>query len=1166
VNGGLGMLRIVAIIPAAILSIAPAAYATSTGCVQTIDGEAVVGAQVAVYRSEGIIEMYKRLAAGIERPVLATTRSNVAGRYLIEHDLGPLDEIIVTAEGYVPVGSSSGVIVMAPATMITGRITSGGKPVAGATVIWLGILQGRWVGITDQNGEYQVPDRQRGALPKANSFSRAAVVLYSPSGDFPVAVRSYGDGFDIEIEPFVTVKGTALDQHGKVVEGAEILASGMPVGTTSGDGSFEIELPPQQQSIELIHSGGVAIASTDSPSLDLEVTIKPGLILRGRVAHENGTGIPFARVFLTLEGFTVTREVVTRADGRFEMTQLPAGQYYSRATISGPYRPFVSASLDLGNVTTVEHDLIVEASVVHTGQVVDSRGRPVSGAAVYPGVGARSCLNVVGIPYSGYHLLTDCNGRFEIAVEQKWEQCRLLVVKMGLPFAVSDRLESYRAGGDMTIRLGTGVSLKGRVQAEDGSPIANVGVAVISAGHLDSIVFASNFFGKLGTVNYLYWTEADGTFDIAVAEGEYDLLFERRGYILESLESIDAVPDREPIVVTMQRSSTLSGRVVEGHGKAVERAYITAVGVDSHKRETGTRTDGSFQVDTLRPGAYEVHMRDPVSGIELFQGATVPGSDVVFSLPEIFTLFGRVLDQKTGEPVQDAEVLAKDVGRVDKRRRPVTTDGDGRFEVTGLEAGAYQLRVRSSAYLEHTSHEVRVSSDSDIVTEELEIDLEPGLRLAGRVVAEDGTPVAEAEVEVKGVQLLEKSGLTDESGRFLLEGIRMGQVRVSAYKEGLAPTLRELQLEDHEENLVLTLEDGLELTGRVEDTDGNPLHQAWVRAKLDASEDQEQVLGAELDIDGSFRFAALGRGVWLVRADAPGYVRSKPIRVIPEQQPRLTISLNKAKSGTVVGTVSGLEDPRTGSIEIIEAFTDRRLEGTLDDAGGYRIESVTAGWADAYARSVHLGRDQSRSRRVDVPVDSEVRVDFDFGADSPVTGRVTRHGEPVVGATISGRSIVETTTENDGFYRTEAPDGLWTITIRTAAGQSGVRWLYVDGPTVLDIDLSGQILAGRILDSTTSEPVAGADLMFDARSSDASHALSDQDGAFFIESDIEPGPLLLWVTHPDYFEDLQFVEIIEGARKDIEIVLEKVENIRVKLVNGLENGKGDSDHPLSNIQ
>ncbi len=68
----------------AILSVTFTVAADMSGCVVSIDGKPVAGAEITVYRPEGLIFP--------ELPVITKTRSDEAGLYLLEHDLAAFGE------------------------------------------------------------------------------------------------------------------------------------------------------------------------------------------------------------------------------------------------------------------------------------------------------------------------------------------------------------------------------------------------------------------------------------------------------------------------------------------------------------------------------------------------------------------------------------------------------------------------------------------------------------------------------------------------------------------------------------------------------------------------------------------------------------------------------------------------------------------------------------------------------------------------------------------------------------------------------------------------------------------------------------------------------------------------------------------------------------------
>jgi protocatechuate 3,4-dioxygenase beta subunit len=1153
---------VVAILLCAILCGAGTADTETSGCVLTPDGKPVKGAEITIYRTESYVEDLTRLANARERPVIARTHSDEAGLYRIEHDLKPLEEMVVIAEGFAPFKTDecgAGGVVLLPAPMISARVTRAGSPVAGATVIWFAKLdQGNWVSVTDDAGRYSVPDPSVWASLATVLSSKVVVDYHFPGfNDVEFAV-------DIEVEPLVKVSGSVVDGEGKGVEDAEIRWFGRPVGKTGADGSFEVQLRSRQEvPIEVLHSGGVATALPSS--LPGTITLAPGQALQGRVVNQDGGGIPLAGVSISNWKKGFLRQVVAQVDGRFTVARLPAGDLWVSAEAPG-FTFGQEVEIDLTQPLTRAIELVGTSKVVIEGVVKDSENHPVAGAVVY--ALEDSLPFVLGLPWQRFklHAYTNCNGRFALSLPPSTQRRRLIAVRPGLSLGVSAWLEPTPSRRETTVVVSTDLHLNGQVLNEDGEPVGGVGVAAVTAGRLNDVVSTASYRPPRSRVHYLYRTAPDGTFELPLIAGQYDLIFERSGYLLESVVNVSVKKDGVPVLATLHRPVTLAGRVLRSDGEPIARTELSAIGENSDKRNTRTDEDGRFRVTNLRKGPYEVKAVDLESKAEASVGAVAPGPELVIVLPETFTVTGRVVDQVTGKPIPGAEVHPLAADRLDMQDLQVTTDDDGRFEVKGLEAGRYHLVVKAKGYVKEETREVNVGCG--FAPEDLEIALDPGLQLAGQVVDESGNLVPGATVEAIGLDHrgwredehnVLAEGLSDPSGLFSLRGLEPSEILLKAKKEGMAPDSQVVKIDGDRDDLVLTLGQGLELSGQVQDPDGSPVHQAWVSAGVEENEDEGPIEWWMRDgpivfseADGSFRFTDLKRGYHWVQAGAPGFEIPEPVRVDPERKPHLTITLMPTPKGSVRGEITGIDNPSSVQVEVRGAQRGKR-KSTADGAGRYRIDGVIAGNVTVTAKSSAQGRPRSLLRYAEVPAEGEVRVDFDFREGSSVMGLVTLRGKPVAAATVlivsDHDGSFQTRTDTDGFYQGFAPDGRYILYARSVDGRGRSRLFEVDGPTVLDIDLAGPTIFGRVSDGATGEPVSGA--LASAAGLSPVPYLTDQAGAFIIEDLLDSGRVVLRVDHPEYALWQQELDLPKSSRLDVEVILVRTDSITVRLVNEL---------------
>jgi protocatechuate 3,4-dioxygenase beta subunit len=163
------------------------------------------------------------------------------------------------------------------------------------------------------------------------------------------------------------------------------------------------------------------------------------------------------------------------------------------------------------------------------------------------------------------------------------------------------------------------------------------------------------------------------------------------------------------------------------------------------------------------------------------------------------TIRGLVVQLDTGQPVRRVQVSAR---RSEAASQPdsVMTDAEGRFELTKLPAGSYQLSAAKAGYvtLQHGQRRPLEPGRPLVVAEGQRIDnvnfsLPRGSVIVGQVVDEYGDPVTGANVQaqryrfVNGQRRLTAAGgdpSTDDRGQFRIFGLLPGQYYVSAAPPG----------------------------------------------------------------------------------------------------------------------------------------------------------------------------------------------------------------------------------------------------------------------------------------------------------------------------------------------------------------------------------------------
>jgi len=167
-------------------------------------------------------------------------------------------------------------------------------------------------------------------------------------------------------------------------------------------------------------------------------------------------------------------------------------------------------------------------------------------------------------------------------------------------------------------------------------------------------------------------------------------------------------------------------------------------------------------------------------------------------------LYGRVIDDRTGMGVPDAELAVHDyaAGSAERAR----TDAEGRFSVPARPGCAYRLSVSSPSYAALTLRVV------DTAAAPLTLRLDKGAALAGSVVDPDGKPVRTARLALvrppaPDESVDEHSDLFEQSvpedlrydartvatdGRFAFPRLRPGAVVLLVTAPGFAPAIHEV--------------------------------------------------------------------------------------------------------------------------------------------------------------------------------------------------------------------------------------------------------------------------------------------------------------------------------------------------------------------------------------
>jgi hypothetical protein len=147
---------------------------------------------------------------------------------------------------------------------------------------------------------------------------------------------------------------------------------------------------------------------------------------------------------------------------------------------------------------------------------------------------------------------------------------------------------------------------------------------------------------------------------------------------------------------------------------------------------------------------------------------------------------GEVRNSVTGMPIERAHVSLRRYNNNGFDRYGAMTNGEGKFRITGIPAGAYQFAPERVGYVAspealRTSVMLRPDEKKD----NFKLTLVPVGTISGRVLDADGQPADALSVQTEQGGRPVRTGMTDDRGQYRIGGLRPGKYRVRAITRNL---------------------------------------------------------------------------------------------------------------------------------------------------------------------------------------------------------------------------------------------------------------------------------------------------------------------------------------------------------------------------------------------
>lgn len=569
---------------------------------------------------------------------------------------------------------------------------------------------------------------------------------------------------------------------------------------------------------------------------------------------------------------------------------------------------------------------------------------------------------------------------------------------------------------------------------ETGQPIA--GAQVIAT----KITF--NF--SLESLTLPTVTDGAGGFQLGnlLLNEEYDISVTADGYAPGYRRGV-LVPNPS-VDIPLYKGASVTGRVfaqTDGGTEPAPGALVYARDEEARiAAQTSAGPDGSYQIDALAPGRYELLATlDNATSVDLNSQRGRPveiargqtqSLQVDLTLHTGGSLKGTVTDNR-GTPLPDASVdlyMMRKSNQQWEKWDSLTTDPSGAFAFVGLPSGRYYMSVRKANY-----GELRYSSEYIIGLGEsldgLLLQLQAASAISGRVTEEGGYALPGVLVRVEGSDC---SGVSDSEGIFSLNCVGQGSGRVNLVLTLIGyETTKITDVEVGSTELEFVLRRGGIVRGRVMDKgigSGIPgaRLQLW-EMDLSGNRSGNQSASASTGSDGVYEF----RGVTLevpfeIEVSCEGYEPQKKEDFMSGDG-QLTIDFELESGCVLTGIAVNLRDNQPiPDVEIRAAYGDKVKRTNSDSAGEFSVSGLPRAqvtlrvYHREFGSSFSISPDaEAKDFQIIALADSETDVTIYMKPGVSLRGTVTARdfGAPVAGVQVSEISSGRfTQTGQDGFY------------------------------------------------------------------------------------------------------------------------------------------------------
>ena len=625
-----------------------------------------------------------------------------------------------------------------------------------------------------------------------------------------------------------------------------------------------------------------------------------------------------------------------------------------------------------------------------SGRVVDNNGVPVADAEIryavsfYPLEGdTESGRSSYYTPDSFTRTRVDGTFRFGLRLSRlEWmpfdskEMLSSLNIAVTHPdYAIWWQEFPFQSAADVEIQLEMPEIISGKVMNEAGDPIQNAEILMRSLSRGDPMLREPGDNLTHDALPQPVKTDENGEFVLRGLPQGATTSLEVKGLGYAKQNRYGVPVGGEGLEFRLKREGRIEGRLTyAGTGKPVKIAGIALEGsYPAHAWEYAhVDENGNYFLTNLAPGTYSLYLNYGPSGwaaiakefITVTEGQTVSNVDLTLIRSGFIT--GWVTDRDTNEPIANHPIRLNDAARPERSQMT-----DHRTE-TGT-TGAYGFDAAPGRVLVHTNPPVGYQSSGqterldigqvrryvDVVegdTVVVDFQFSRGLKLVGRVLTEDGEPVAGTRItDVRDWH--KEYGRSDESGEFTVGGLRPGQklgLKAEHSGLGLRGTAEVEVQPDASVEIRIEPYGQVRVSGRVVDHEGKPMPlmnvhlTRWNSQPYGGYGANVAAYGTNVagtDKDGRFREIELIVGdEYTISVEAEGYRRTETERFTAmAEMPQIAdlVLLPAGGQFFIEGRVTDTSGEPVNGAQLSIIQQSQHWLTVTDENGDYRLEDLS---------------------------------------------------------------------------------------------------------------------------------------------------------------------------------------------------------------------------------